>query len=116
MSASHESPTSPPESQGRRQFLQATSATLAGLALMPRGLFAGTASGNDAETVIGELYNSLSEAQKKTICFGIKDPVRVRVNANWHVTKPLIGSDFYNDKQQAMIDELKAKVAALETK
>jgi|688.fasta_scaffold01218_2 hypothetical protein len=114
MSASHESPTSPPESQGRRQFLQATSATLAGLALMPRGLFAGTASGNDAETVIGELYNSLSEAQKKTICFGIKDPVRVRVNANWHVTKPLIGSDFYNDKQQAMIDEIVRRVTSEE--
>lgn len=114
MSASHESPTSPPESQGRRQFLQATSAALAGLALMPRGLFAGTASGNDAETVIGELYNSLSEAQKKTICFGIKDPVRVRVNANWHVTKPLIGSDFYNDKQQAMIDEIVRRVTSEE--
>jgi len=114
MSASHESPTSPPESQGRRQFLQATSATLAGLALMPRGLFAGTASGNDAETVIGELYNSLSEAQKKTICFGIKDPVRVRVNANWHVTKPLIGSDFYNDKQQAMIVEIVRRVTSEE--
>lgn len=114
MSASQEFPTSRPEPQGRRQFLQATSATLAGLALMPRGLFAGTSSGNDAETVIGELYNSLSEAQKKTICFDIKNPVRARVNANWHVTKPLIGSDFYNDKQQAMIDEIVRRVTSEE--
>ena len=114
MSASQEFPTSGPEPQGRRQFLQATSATLAGLALMPRGLFAGTSSGNDAETVIGELYNSLSEAQKKTICFDIKNPVRARVNANWHVTKPLIGSDFYNDKQQAMIDEIVRRVTSEE--
>jgi len=114
MSASHESPNSRPESQGRRQFLQTTSATLAGLALLPRGIFAGTSAGNDAETVIGELFNSLSEAQKKTICFDINDPVRVRVNANWHVTKPLIGSDFYNDKQQAMIDEIVRRVTSEE--
>ena len=102
------------DSKSRRSFLQATSATLAGLALMPRGLFAGTNSGNDAETVIGELYNSLTETQRKAICLAVNDPIRVRVNANWHVTKPLIGSDFYDPKQKAMIDEIVRKITSEE--
>lgn len=114
MSSSPDLSNSKGNANSRRRFLQASSATLAGLALMPRGLFAGTSSGNEAETVIGELYNSLSEAQRKTICFAINDPVRVRVNPNWHVTKPLIGSDFYNDKQKAMIDEIVRKVTSEE--
>lgn len=117
MSSSSDLPGQHDRSSGtnsRRRFLQATSATLAGLALMPRGVFAGTASPRDAETVIGELYNSLSETQRKTICFAVNDPVRTRVNANWHVTKPLIGSDFYSDKQKAMIDEIVRNVTSEE--
>jgi hypothetical protein len=114
MSSSSELPILSNEGTSRRRFLQASSATLAGLAMMPRGLFAGTASSNEAETVIGELYGSLTEAQRKTICFTLNDPVRVRVNPNWHVTKPLIGSDFYNEKQKAMIDEIVRKVTSEE--
>lgn len=114
MSSSSELPIQRSEGSSRRRFLQASSATLAGLAMMPRGLFGGASSSNEAETVIGELYGSLTEGQRKTICFAINDPVRVRVNPNWHVTKPLIGSDFYSDKQQAMIDEIVRKVTSEE--
>ena len=114
MSSSRQLPGVLQDSKSRRSFLQATSATLAGLALMPRGLFAGTNSGNDAETVIGELYNSLTETQRKAICLAVNDPIRVRVNANWHVTKPLIGSDFYDQKQKAMIDEIVRKITSEE--
>jgi hypothetical protein len=114
MSSSRQLPSVLQDSKSRRSFLQATSATLAGLALMPRGLFASTNSGNDAETVIGELYNSLTETQRKAICLAVNDPIRVRVNANWHVTKPLIGSDFYDQKQKAMIDEIVRKITSEE--
>lgn len=114
MSSPRQHPSVLQDSKSRRSFLQATSATLAGLALMPRGLFAGTNPGNDAETVIGELYNSLTETQRKAICLAVNDPIRVRVNANWHVTKPLIGSDFYDQKQKAMIDEIVRKITSEE--
>jgi len=106
MPASKKLPTIATESASRRNFLLGTSATLAGLTLMPRNLFAAPCRSTDAETVIGELYNSLSDAQRKEICLAINDPIRVRVNPNWHVTKPLIGSDFYTDKQKSTIDEI----------
>lgn len=93
-------------SASRRSFLQGTAATMAGLAVMPRGLFAASSDKGSAETFIGELYASLSEGQRKDVCFAINDPVRVRVNANWHVTKPLIGSSFYNERQQALIEQI----------
>ncbi|MEO8495830.1 MAG: DUF3500 domain-containing protein [Planctomycetota bacterium] len=59
-----------------------------------------------AETTVKQFYASLSEKQKAEICFPFEHELRQRVNANWHVTKPSIGDDFYSKDQRALIDTI----------
>ena len=99
------------ESFDRRSFLKtAGAATLAGVA-MPMfvgqaGLFAAPTAKSTAETAVGRFFGSLSADQKKTLCFPFEHELRQRINANWHVTKPKIGSDFFNKDQQTVISEI----------
>ncbi len=99
------------ESFDRRSFLKTAGAvTLAGVA-MPMfvgqaGLFAAPTAKSTAETAVGRFYASLSADQKKTLCFPFEHELRQRINANWHVTKPKIGSDFFNKDQQTIISEI----------
>jgi hypothetical protein len=97
----------------RRSFLQAGCASLAA-ASIPSGLFAAPSPKSTAETVVAELYASLTDAQKKEICHDFADPKRDRVNANWHVTKPLIDNEFYSDTQRAMIEKIVRNVTSEE--
>lgn len=94
-----------PSSLSRRQFLEAASVTAISASLAP-SLFAAPTKTSKAETAVQEFYNSLNENQKKQICFGFEHELRNRISANWHVTKPTIGMDFYSDKQRAMIDQI----------
>jgi hypothetical protein len=95
----------------RRSFLKtAGAATVAGVA-MPMlvgqpGLFAAPTAKSTAETAVGRFYTSLSAEQKKVLCFSFDNELRQRINANWHVTKPKIGSDFFNKDQQGIISEI----------
>lgn len=90
---------------GRRTFLRASAATLAA-ASIPGRLFAAPSPTSAAETVVGELYASLTDAQKREVCRDFSDPLRSRVHANWHVTKPLIDNAFYSDSQRGMIEKI----------
>jgi len=107
------SPSSCPdcESFDRRSFLKtAGKATVAGVA-MPMlvgqsGLFAAPTAKSAAETAVGRFHASLSADQKKTLCFAFDHELRSKINANWHITKPKIGSDFFNKDQQAIITEI----------
>jgi hypothetical protein len=65
-----------------------------------------------AETVAAELYKSLSEEQRKTVCFAFDNELRARINANWHITKPKIDDSFYTAPQQAMAKEIVRKVTS----
>jgi hypothetical protein len=38
-----------------------------------------------SETLVQQLYGSMDEAQRKTLCFGWSDPRRLRVDNNWHI-------------------------------
>lgn len=60
---------------------------------------------NTAETAAKRLYESLSDEQRKTICFGFDDPLRTKINANWAITKPTI-AEYFSKEQQATIDEI----------
>ena len=99
------------ESFDRRSFLKtASAATLAGVA-MPMlvgqaGLFAAPTAKSTAETAVGRFHASLSAEQKKELCFPFAHDLRQKINANWHITKPKIGSDFFNKDQQAIISEI----------
>ena len=66
-------------------------------------VFSESSARRAAESTIAELYQSLSADQQAVVARAWKDPSRERVNANWHITKPLIGSDFYNDLQRSMV-------------
>lgn len=64
------------------------------------------------ESLVKTLYDSLSEAQRKEVCFAWDhmDPerglLRTRVSNNWHITKPVIKSDYFTSDQQAMVRQI----------
>ncbi len=100
----------------RRDFLKlAAGAAAVGITssfgVLP-GAWAAPSPTSAAETAVGRFYNSLSAEQKKSICFGFADPLRQKVNANWHITKPTVSSDFYNKDQQRLIDEIVQNVTS----
>jgi uncharacterized protein DUF3500 len=98
----------------RRAFLGATGAAALSVVSSPSlpawADVAGAASPSAApESVVKLLYASLTDAQKKVICFDWdhRDPkkglLRTRVENNWHITPPNIADPFYTGEQRAMI-------------
>jgi hypothetical protein len=99
----------------RRDFLKLAGA---GTAAAMGGAFTGSAaadaggSSSTPETTVKQLYDSLSDSQKKEICFpwdhvdaklGL---LRTRIAANWRITKPAISSDFYTPEQRQLVREI----------
>lgn len=98
----------------RRDFLRVVGASAAaGLPLWatPRASAAPTPS-SAAETATKALYETLSDTQRKEICFAWdhQEPgrglLRTFVSNNWHITKPAIRSGYYTKKQQDLIHEV----------
>ena len=89
----------------RRQFLNAAGGIALAGALAPR-VFAAPKPDSPAETAVQRLYQTLTDDQKKTICFPFRHELRQKINPNWHVTKPEIGDDFYSVEQRALIGEV----------
>ncbi len=89
----------------RRRFL-ATTASMAALPWIASARALEPMKPGDAENLVGEFYASLQDQQRKEICKPFQDALRSKIHANWHVTKPLIGSDFYTDGQRAIIDKI----------
>jgi uncharacterized protein DUF3500 len=93
----------------RRELLKAAGAAAA-LTASPRLLLAEDKPvGNPPETLVKQLFDSLSDAQKKEVCFAwdYQDPqrglLRTRISNNWQITKPHIKSDFFTTDQQAIV-------------
>src|SRR5262249_41684451 len=108
----------------RRNFLKAVGVTAAaaaagGLPLFatPKASAAPTAK-SAAETAAKALYETLSEAQQKEVCFTWdytdKDHglLRTFVSNNWQITKPHIRSDFFTKKQQDLAHEVFAQLVS----
>ena len=96
----------------RRQFIQnvsAASAATAALGATSSAALAEETKSVDAESYVARLYDSLTEQQKKLVCFDWdhqdknRGLLRTFVSANWNITKPEIVSDFYNDEQRELI-------------
>jgi len=94
----------------RRQFLHAAGAAAAVAALPAVGYAAESSVKSAPETLVKQLFGTLSDSQKKVVAFdwdfvdsdrkfGL---LRTRVSNNWHITKPEIRSDFYTKDQQEM--------------
>lgn len=106
------------QSINRRAFLEssatAAAALTTGAMLGPSLQAADTAgSANSAESLVAQLYQTLSEKQKKSICFdwNHKDPkrglLRTFVANNWNITEPEINDDdFYTDQQRELIQDV----------
>ena len=81
----------------RRDFVRrVTGAAVAG-GLLPFAtgtrLFAGNPIPNPStppETAVKRFYDSMTDAQKKVICFPFDHPLRSKINANWAITEPTI--------------------------
>ncbi len=99
----------------RRQFLITTGATALAVGSFPvwatpKATAAETRQ--SAESVVKLLYDSLSESQKKKVCYAWDhvDPewglLRTRVANNWHINDVEINSDFYTAEQKRMIRDI----------
>ena len=84
----------------RRQFAQTTG--LGALALVTG---AAGASSSSSETIVSQLYDSLSAEQRSKVTFPFEHPLRSKIDNNWHITPQRIG-DFYTADQQAMIRDI----------
>jgi len=94
----------------RRAFIAAVGgAALAGAASLTLGsqpAWAAPSSKSAAETAVARLYSTLTDTQKKEICFPFDHDLRRRISANWHVTKPVIDDKFYTKEQRELILEV----------
>ena len=98
----------------RREFIRTAGVAAAAVGAAPLLARADVSLSADSppETVAKLLFESLSDAQKKEICFAwdFTEPerglLRTRMSNNWNITKPNITSEFYNKDQQAMIKHI----------
>ena len=97
-------------SVNRRSFVKAVAAA-SSLAMLPgrafaAGLFAGPSRTSASETAVAEFYASLTDDQKKVLCFNFEHELRHRISANWHVTKPTMGETFFTSPQREMVGRI----------
>ncbi len=97
-------------SVNRRSFVKAVAAA-SSLAMLPgrtfaAGLFAGPSRTSASETAVAEFYASLTDDQKKVLCFDFEHELRHRISANWHVTKPTMGETFFTSPQREMVGRI----------
>ncbi len=103
----------------RRDFLRTVGVTAAAVSASTLPLFAtarvhaASSKNSAAETAVKGLYETLTDEQKKEMCFDwdYKDAkrglLRTFVSNNWQITpKHHIRSDFYTKKQQAIIHDI----------
>jgi hypothetical protein len=98
----------------RRNFLRtaAAAAATAGLPLWATPRVQAAPSPNSAaETAVKALYETFSDKQREAVCFdwNYQHPkyglLRSYISANWHITEPMIRSDFFTKKQQTLIHD-----------
>jgi hypothetical protein len=95
----------------RRDFVKiagATALAAGGLNWLTgsRAVHAAPTPSSAAETSVSQLFGTLSDEQKKAICFPFDNPLRQKINANWHITKPKVDDAFYSVEQRKLIDDI----------
>ena len=92
-----------PRKIDRRSFLASAAAGSAALTL-PVNVNAANPKSPASETLVTQLFKSLNDKQRKEICFDFDHSLRLKVNNNWHITKPRLGSSFTPDQQVLVKD------------
>jgi hypothetical protein len=90
----------------RRRFLKTTAAA----ALLPFGSVIEAADravarprANTSETLVAQFQKSLTEEQRKGVCFPFGHELQSRIDNNWHITEARV-SQFTKDQQQLIRD------------
>src|SRR4051794_17017883 len=90
----------------RRDFLKAgiggLAAVSAGGLILPEGVSAVPSATSKSETLAATLFKSLSEEQRTAVCHSFDDPLRLKVDNNWHINNKSVAA-FYSKDQQQMI-------------
>ena len=100
-----------PSVPNRRDFLKATSASAVAAASMPLQQAIASESSVAAESLVAQLYETLSEKQRRSICFDWdhqekkRGLLRTFVANNWNITRHEINDDFYSDQQRDLIQQ-----------
>ncbi len=94
---------------GRREFLKVAGTAAVAASALPSAVEAAVGKKAAPETHVKKLFKTLSDKQRKVICFDWdhtedkRGLLRTRISNNWHITKPAIESKFYSDEQRDMI-------------
>lgn len=86
----------------RRAFLKTTAAGIAASAAGGLWIPTSTAApkpSDASETLAAQLYRSLSEEQRRSLCFAFTDPLRDKVDNNWLITGKPISQTLTPDQQ-----------------
>lgn len=94
----------------RRDFVKTVGGGMLAAGALPmsggiRAAVAAPSPKSAGETAAKRLYESLSDDQRKAICFPFDHPLRSKINANWAITEPKI-AQLFTKEQQATIDEI----------
>lgn len=97
----------------RREFLKTTSAaTVGAIGLSATNSIASPIEPPTAESLVKLFYETLTDAQRKTVCYDwdYLDPkrglLRTRVSNNWNINGGSVHGDFYTKDQQQMIRKI----------
>lgn len=99
----------------RRQFLERSGVvalSTAGIAALPGTTLAAPEVKKPPETLVKHLYDTLSDKQKKQVCFDWdyvdkkRGLLRTRIENNWKITNPSIKSGFFTAEQQAILRDI----------
>ena len=100
----------------RRDFMAKVSAVAASTLPVGAGLSrfseAAPTPKSAAESIVQTLHDSLTTSQKSVVLLPWSDSRRSRISANWKVTEPGIGSDFYTNEQRHLIDQILRSVTS----
>ncbi len=101
------------KSMNRRSFLESTASTAAAIAAgSTLAASAAEATAATGETIVGQLYASLRDEQKKDVCFdwnhqdAKRGLLRTFVANNWNITQREVNDDFYSDEQRDLIKQV----------
>jgi hypothetical protein len=92
----------------RRRFLAAAATGLAAAATRPLWTPQATAAPTPAdasETLVTQLYKSMSDTQRAAVCFDFDHPLRDKVDNNWMITKKSL-RDVLSPDQQDLVRQI----------
>lgn len=95
------------DSVSRRDFLKTSAMSVTALAAVSAvpELLAMDKPLPKSEALVVDLSETLSETQRKEICFPFDHELRSKVDNNWHITKPTL-TNFYTKDQQEMVRQI----------